>query len=79
MEVDAGLGEAEAGGEGVKMKVDSERGTGYKLRMEPDEHLAKAADQGRGMTRTTEYRRFHKMLKQVIEAPPLRKSSKQGH
>jgi hypothetical protein len=33
----------------------------------------KVADQKPDITKTTEYRRFHKLLKQVIKAPPLRK------
>jgi len=38
---------------------------------------ASAEDQKPDITKTKEYRRFHKLLKQVIKAPPLRKN--QGH
>jgi hypothetical protein len=34
---------------------------------------AKTEDQKPDIRKTTEYRRFHKLLKQVIKAPPLRK------
>lgn len=33
----------------------------------------KAEDQKADITKTTEYRRFHKLLKQVIKAPPMRR------
>jgi hypothetical protein len=36
----------------------------------------KAEDKKPDITKTTEYRRFHKLLKQVIKAPPLRRSDK---
>ena len=36
---------------------------------------ANTEDQSRRSTKTTEYRHFHKLLKQVIKAPPLRKES----
>jgi hypothetical protein len=32
----------------------------------------KVEDKKPDITKTTEYRRFHKLLKQVIKAPPLR-------
>ena len=34
----------------------------------------KAEDKKPEITKTTEYRRFHKLLKQVIKAPPLRRA-----
>jgi hypothetical protein len=36
----------------------------------------KAEDKKAGITKTTEYRRFHKLLKQVIKAPPLRREKR---
>jgi hypothetical protein len=36
--------------------------------------LDKTEDKNTDITKTTEYRRFHKLLRQVIKAPPLRKS-----
>ena len=36
----------------------------------------KAEDKKPEITKTIEYRRFHKLLKQVVKAPPLRRSSK---
>jgi len=38
----------------------------------PHNH-GKAEDKKPDITKTTEYRRFHKLLKQAIKAPPLRK------
>jgi hypothetical protein len=34
----------------------------------------KAEDKNPDIIKTTEYRRFHKLLKWVIKAPPLRKA-----
>ena len=48
----------------------------------PEHHSPdKAEAQKPAITKTTEYRRFHKLLKQVIKAPPLRKntSSQKSH
>jgi hypothetical protein len=36
-------------------------------------HKDKAEDQ-KPITKTTEYRRFHKLLKQVIKSPPMKRS-----
>ncbi len=40
-----------------------------------DQHPKDKAEDGvkKGITKTAEYRRFHKLLKQIIKAPPLRK------
>jgi hypothetical protein len=40
---------------------------------EPHSH-DKAEAKKPDITKTTEYRRFHKLLKQVVKAPPMRKS-----
>jgi hypothetical protein len=37
---------------------------------------ANTEDHKPAITKTTEYRRFHKLLKQVIKAPPLRRRHK---
>lgn len=38
---------------------------------------ANTEDQNPDITKTTEYRRFHKLLKQVIKAPPLKRKKPQ--
>lgn len=73
MEAVVGVEETGAVGEGVEMRVDSERGTGYKWPVEPGEHPDKAGDQKPEITKTGECRRFHGLLKQVIKAQPLRR------
>jgi hypothetical protein len=36
---------------------------------------ARAEDQKPDITKTKEYRRFHKLLKQAIKAPPMKRPS----
>jgi len=37
----------------------------------------KAVEEKPNITKTTEYRRFKRLLKQVIKAPPMRKSDRE--